>query len=177
MNHSGKFVKLNKSIHDRASFDCGEAELNQFLQKYSSRHMEAGISTTRELPASKLSSNGRYPIFAFYTISPNSIKRESLPKPYKKNLPQYPIPVFQIAQMAVQSAYQGQGLGKITLVKALQYLWLIKNKYLNSYAVIVDCLNESVERFYTRYGFQVLEQDAGRNRLFLPMAILDSLFK
>jgi GNAT superfamily N-acetyltransferase len=176
VKYSKEFVELDKAIHDRTSFDCGESELNDFIQKYAAKHMEAGISTTMVLPASKPLPNGKYPICAFYTIAPSAIKKESLPESRKKKLPHYPVPVFLIAQMAVHNDCKGQGLGKITLIKALEYLWEI-NKLMKAYAVIVDCLNEAVETFYSKYDFEVLDKTAGRTRMFLPMQTVGLLFK
>lgn len=171
-----EFVVLNKSIHDRASFDCGEAELDEFIKDYASRHMEANISTTMVLPASEALANGKYPICAFYTITPSSIERENLPKSLREKLPYYPVPVFLIAQMAVHSHCKGQGLGKITLIKALEYLWDI-NKSFKAYAVIVDCINEGVKTFYAKYGFEILYSERERIRMFLPMQTVGVLFQ
>lgn len=171
-----EFVKLDKAVHDRASFDCSQAELNEFIQSHAARHMEANISTTMVLPASKPLPGGKYSICAFYTIAPSSIKRENLPASLKKKLPHYPIPVFLIAQLAVHSECQGQGLGKITLIRALEYLWEV-NHYMSAYAVIVDCLNENVENFYFQYGFEILyRNDKGQARMFLPMQTIGMLF-
>ncbi len=52
MKYSRTFVELNKTIHDRASFDCGTVELNTFLQRHAFRHMKVGVSKTMVLPAS-----------------------------------------------------------------------------------------------------------------------------
>jgi len=175
VNWSDEFVEMDKAIHDRASFDCGETELNEFIQKYAARHMETGISTTMLLPASELLPNGKYPICAFYTIAPSSITRETLPPSYKKKLPCYPVPVFLIAQMAVHSDCQSKGLGKITLVRALKHLYEI-NQHMRAYAVVVDCLNDRVERFYSKYGFDILSRDKGKARMFLPMRTAGMLF-
>jgi len=176
VNCASEFVELDKAFHDRASFDCGESELNLFIQQQASRHMEAGISTTMVLPASDPLATGKYPICAFYTVTPSSVDRETITTPPKKKLPHYPIPVFLIAQMAVNSECQGRGLGKITLINALEYLWDI-NKKLRAYAVIVDCLNTSVEQFYAQYGFQKLCISGGRTRMFLPMKTVGMLFQ
>ena len=176
MNYSREFVELGKTIHERTSFDCGEVELNEFIRKYAAKHMEAGVSSTMVLPASDPLPDGKYPICAFYTIAPSSITRESLPESRRKKLPQYPVPVFLIAQMAVNAECQEQELGKITLVKALEHLWNI-NRHLRAYAVIVDCLNENVEAFYLKYGFEAMGQSAGRKRMFLPMKTVGMLFQ
>ena len=176
MSWANEFVELDKAIHDRASFDCGEDDLNTFIQTHAARHMEAGISTTMLLSASKQLPNGKYSICAFYTITPGSILRDTLPEADKKKLPFYPVPVFLLAQMAVHSDYQGQGLGKIALIKALEYLLDI-NSHMRAYAVIVDCLSENIEKFYSKYGFEVLYRNKGRVRMFLPMKTIAMLFQ
>lgn len=175
MNWSSEFIRLDKAIHDRSSFDCGEVELNDFIQKHAVRHTEIGINTTMVLPSPDALPNGKYPICAFYAIAPGAIVRENLPESYKKKLPRYPIPVFMIVQMAVHSSCQKQGLGKITLVSALKYLWDI-NRHMRAYAVIIDCLNENVEGFYLQYEFEMLFRAQGRARMFLPMKTVGMLF-
>ena len=175
MNWSNEFVPLDKVVHDRSSFDCGENELNEFIVKYAAKHMEANISITMVLPASGTPVNTKSQICAFYTIAPGAIQRETLPPSIKKKLPCYPVPVFLIAQLAVHSSCQGKGLGKITLVKALEHLWGVNN-YMRAYAVIVDCLNEKIASFYSQYGFEVLDHHGDRLRMYLPMQTVGKLF-
>jgi len=67
-------------------------------------------------------------------------------------------------------------LGKITLIKALEYLWGI-NTYMKAYAIIVDCLNENAEKFYSKYGFELLGCSNGRTRMFISMKIVGQLFQ
>lgn len=87
MSLGTEFIELNKTIHDRASFNCGENDLNLFIQKQASKHMQVGISKTMILPDTTLQENNKYKICAFYTIAPSSIKRESLPAKLAKKLP------------------------------------------------------------------------------------------
>jgi hypothetical protein len=128
MSLGTEFIELNKTIHDRNSFDCGENDLNSFIKKQASKHMQVGISKTMILPDIIPQENGKYKICAFYTIAPSSIKRELLPAKLAKKLPHYPVPVFLLAQMAIHIEHQGVGLGKITLIKALEYLWQVNSK-------------------------------------------------
>ena len=58
-------------------------------------------------------------------IRPGAVERETLPEQAAKRLPRYPSPVSLIAQLAVDKNMHGSGLGKITLVKALEYLWMV----------------------------------------------------
>ncbi len=175
MSYSNTFVELDKGQHDRGSFDCGENELNDFIQTKASKHMLAGISKTFVLPTDSLLPNGKRSICAFYSVTPSSIARENLPRPLAKKLPHYPIPVFLIAQLAVQLDQKGQGLGKITLVKALEFLWSI-NAQMPAYAVVVDCLNREAHDFYEHFGFEILCTYNGRVRMFLPMKTIGDLF-
>ena len=58
MKFGDKFVEIEKGIHDRISFDCGEEELNSFLKTQAIKHMKAGVSKTfvlqATIPLSKL---------------------------------------------------------------------------------------------------------------------------
>lgn len=176
MSWSKTFVELAKSVHDRESFACGEPELDDFIKKQALRHMQAGISRTMVLPAVKPMLDGRYPICAFYTIAPGSISRKTLPDRLAKKLPGYPIPVFLLAQLAVHEDYKEEGLGKVALIKALEHLYDI-NVHMRAYAVIVDCLNESIAAFYEQFGFELLAKQDGQDRLFLPMKTVKRLFE
>ena len=176
MTWAKEFVELDKSIHDRASFDCGEPELNKYIQTQALKHMKAGISTTMLLPDSEQLPNGKYPICAFYTVAPSSISKKKLPNALARKLPHYPVPVFLLAQMAIHLKYHNKGLGKITLIKALEHIWNI-NSHMRAYAVIVDCLNEKVEQFYLKYDFEILYKHDCRTRMFIPMKTVSQLFE
>ncbi len=176
MSFGKEFVELDKALHDRDSFDCGEPELNTFIKTHAAKHMQAGISRTMVLPSSQALLNGKYAICAFYTVAPSTISRETLPANLAKKLPHYPIPVFLLAQLAVHKEFHGQGLGKISLVRALKYLWEV-NRYMKAYAVIVDCLTDNAQAFYTHYGFEVLCEHNGRVRMFLSMKTIEQLFR
>ncbi len=175
MKWAEAFVQLDKQRHDRFSFDCGEPELNNYLQKYASRHMSAGVGHTLVLPSVEANSSGGKNICTFFTVAPGSLKRNDLPQRNARQLPHYPVPVFLLAQLAVHTACQGQGLGKITLIRALEHLSRVQS-VLPAYAVMVDCLNDSAEHFYLRFGFQELIDSSERTRLFLPMNTVNQLF-
>ena len=166
------FVELDKVAHNRKGFDCGQPDLNTCLQLFAQRHRDAGISKTMVLQDHSDYSQ----ICAYYTLSHTEIKRQSLPQSLAKKLPYYPIPVMLIAQLAVDARLHSQGLGKITLVSALEHAYNI-NIHLPSYAVVVDAIDKQVQSFYEQYGFKLLNHDAYRTRLFLPMKTVSQLFE
>lgn len=171
MKPSSTFVELDKTAHDRKSFDCGTQELNEFLHQFAARHREAGISKTMVLPAK----GDHAAICAYYTLSHTEIERQTLPAAMAKKLPHYPVPVLLIAQLAVHQRAQGQGLGKVTLICSLRHCLEI-NVHLPSQAVVVDALDNGVQKFYEQYGFKELDRHNGRTRLFLPMKTVAQLF-
>jgi GNAT superfamily N-acetyltransferase len=170
-----EFIELNKLRHDRSSFDCGEQELNTFIKTQALKHMQAGISRTMVLSSSQPLINQKFAICAFYSVTPSSISRETLPEQMARKLPRYPIPVFLLAQLAVHSEYHGKGLGKISLIHALKYLWEV-NHHMRAYAIVVDCLTGSAQAFYAKFGFDVLCKHNGRIRMFLPMKTVKKIF-
>ena len=114
-------------------------------------------------------------ICACYTLSHTEIKRQALPKSVAKKLPHYPIPVILVAQLAVNRKVQRQGLGKITLIRALGHASEI-NKHLPSYAVVVDALDNQVQEFYEQFGFTDLDIHSNRKRLYMTMQTVKQLF-
>jgi hypothetical protein len=176
VNFSQTFVELDKTIHDRTSFDCGAEELNTFLKTQAAKHMRVGVSKTMVLPATEPLPNNKYPICSFYTVTPSSVQRASIPVKLAKQLPHYPIPVFLLAQLAVHKNLHGKSLGEITLTKALEFLWQIHLR-MSAFAIVVDCLDKNVEEFYSKYGFQLLCKQHGKTRMFIPMKTVSKLFE
>lgn len=178
MEPGKQFEELNKSLHERKTFDCGREELNTFLLQFAARHREAGISKTLVLPTAR-KEGVKANICSFYTLSHTEIRRESLPDSsanLAKKLPRYPIPVLLVGQLAVSKLAQGQGLGKITLVRALRHCLEI-NVHLPSHAVVVDAIDTGVQGFYEQYGFKPLDHyKQHRQQLFMPMQTVTQLF-
>ena len=124
------------------------------------------------LPGTEPAEQGLLPIAAYYTTSIAIIERETLPTGGK--LPPYPVPVLLIARLAVAKHQKGQGLGKITLIKALEHLLSI-SEMTSAFAVVVDPIDDNADKFYRHFGFLELKDEAGR--LYLPMKTVAALFQ
>ena len=165
------FVELNKGVHDRNEFDCGNASLNEFLRTQAAKHRTIGISRTMVLSSTTTAEQGLYPIEAYYTTSIATIERATLPKGNK--LPPYPVPVLLIARLAIAENKKGQGLGKITLIRALEHLLSISQST-SAVAVVVDPIDANADAFYRHFGFLDLNDQA--SRLYIPMQTVAGLF-
>src|SRR5208283_3641608 len=110
-----RVIELLARRHDRQSFDCRVASLNDFLKKHARQNAEEDVSRTYValFPPS-------LQVLGFYTICGGSVEREDMPVAAAKRLPHYPIPVVNLARLAVDVSQQGQGLGGDLIVDALR---------------------------------------------------------
>lgn len=147
---SWRIEPLNRS-HDRAGFDCGEAALNSYLQRYARQNASAGIGLTFVA----VSDDDPTVILGYFTVSASRIEREEMPTDLKK-LPHYPIPTLLLARLAVDSKMHGLGLGALLLRDVLKRALTLADEA-GFWGVEVDALHDRAAEFYARYGFQALQ--------------------
>ena len=102
--------------HDRAAFDCGDADLNLYLQRFARQNHESGgakcfVAAPSAAPAR---------ILGFYTLSPAALEYCRTPALAKKGLARYDVPVFRLGRLAVDRTVQGRGLGGALLLRAAE---------------------------------------------------------
>ena len=153
--------------HDRSDFDCGEDSLNSFLRRQAWQHARKDISRTYvALP------DDSQAVAGYYTLSSGSVCLETLPDAAVRRLPQYPIPTAHLGRLAVDLRFQGQGLGAILIVDALEQVQDLAER-IGIHAVTVDALNDKARSFYRAFGFLALKDDP--RHLFLPTATIRRL--
>jgi len=141
--------------HDRKTFDCGDADLNQFLQRHARQSHEKGGAKT--FLAVDDSDNKK--IFGFYSLSPASIAYERTPEVIKRGLARYEVPVFRLGRLAVDRTVQGSGLGGQLLLLAGRRCLLVATQA-GGVALLIDAKNERVAQWYADYGAIPLEDAA-----------------
>jgi hypothetical protein len=92
--------------HDRAAFDCGDPDLNLYLQKFARQNHESGGAKCFIAAPS----DGPTRILGFYTLSPASIEYSRAPALAKKGLARYDVPMFRLGRLAVDKTAQGRAL-------------------------------------------------------------------
>lgn len=140
-------ISLLDGSFDKSHFDCGYAQLNQFLQKYATQNYKKNYCLT--FVATQTNSKT---IVGYYSVSASSIEFVNLPDSLNKGLPKYPAPVMLIGQLAVDKTLQGQGLGQFLLIHALKRAVKISAE-MGIFAVRVDAIDEKSKNFYLKYGF------------------------
>ena len=154
--------------HDRTAFSCGVEALDNYLRKQAAQDVKKRVAL-----AFVLTPDGRT-IAGFYTLSQYSVELDAIPDALAAKLPKYPfVPATLIGRLAVSNEFQGQGLGELLLMGALNRC-LSGSRQVASAVVIVDAKDERATAFYKRYGF--IELPKIRKRLFLPMATIEGLF-
>jgi GNAT superfamily N-acetyltransferase len=149
--------------HDRAAFDCGDSDLNLYLQKFARQNHESGgakcfIAAPSDAPAR---------VLGFYTLSPASIEYSRTPALAKKGLARYDVPVFRLDRLAVDRTVQGRGLGGALLLRAADRCLRVARD-VGGVALLIDAKNDRAARWYESYGALRLH-DAPLS-LVLPLA-------
>ncbi|WP_342359037.1 GNAT family N-acetyltransferase [Terrarubrum flagellatum] len=151
--------------HDRASFDCGDADLCIYLQRYARQNHESGGAKT----FIAVSEDAPLRILGFYSLSPASLEYARTPKVAKRGLARHEIPVFRLGRLAVDVSVQGRGLGGALLVAAARRCMAVAEQ-VGGVALLVDAKSDRAVRWYEGYG-AVRLNDAPLS-LVLPFAML-----
>lgn len=134
------FEPLDKH-HDRTAFDCGQDDINRYLQTMASQHAKRGISQTHVLADDSV-------IKAFYSLTVGGLDNHA------KIISGYPnhIPTVVIGRIGVSKDYQGQGLAKMAIAHALHAIKQIS--HMAGVAVVtIHAKDEALARYYERLGF------------------------
>ncbi|QQD71850.1 GNAT family N-acetyltransferase [Acidithiobacillus ferrivorans] len=156
--------------HDRAAFDCGEAELNAFLRRHARQNHEKGGAKT--FVATPIGDDKR--VLGFYSLSPASIDYARTPALVKKGLARHDVPVFRLGRLAVDKTVQRHGLGGQLLLVAGRRCILAATE-IGGIALLIDAKNERVAAWYKAYGALPL-LDAPQS-LLLPLSTVEAALK
>jgi GNAT superfamily N-acetyltransferase len=137
-----------ETVHEVSSFDCGNHDLNIFLQSTAGQHQRKFISKTYVL----IDDDSPMEVMGFYTLAVRRmVAKEGLPLEMAKKLPRE-VPGFSLARLAVRHNLKGHGHGEYLLFHALDRAARVARE-IGGYAVFVDAKDEAAAAFYTKYGF------------------------
>jgi GNAT superfamily N-acetyltransferase len=139
--------KAISKAHDRASFDCGDADLNVFLQRYARQSHESGGAKT----FLAIDDTDNQTVLGFYSIAPGSLSYADTPELVRRGLAKHDVPGFRLARLATHTRVQGQGLGG-QLLGAIGRRCLRVAAEVGGVMLIIDAKNERAAKWYASYG-------------------------
>jgi ribosomal protein S18 acetylase RimI-like enzyme len=147
--------------HDRAAFNSDSAPLNRYFQEE-----QVTQDIRRRVAACFVALADPSRIAGYYTLASASLLLADLPTSLSKKLPRYPtVPAVRMGRLAVDQAYQGQGLGGALLADALDRA---ARAEIAACALMVEAKDEAAAAFYRHHGFIALPDSV--LSLFLPLA-------
>lgn len=136
---------LLRPDHRLGDFDCGDETLNRWLTAKALHNQAEGGSRTWVVTVDDR-------VVAYYASSTAVILRAEATQRAARNQPD-PVPALLLGRLAVDTKYQGQGLGaallKHFLLKALEVAQITGVRVL-----LVHAKNPAAAGFYARYGFE-----------------------
>jgi GNAT superfamily N-acetyltransferase len=137
--------------HDRKRFNCGDADLNTYLQRYARQDHESGgakcfVAVDRGEPDR---------VLGFYTLSPASVAYARTPEIIRRGLARYDVPVFRLGRLAVDASVQGSGLGGKLLLAAGERALLVA-EHVGGVALLIDAKSRRAAEWYQSYGAHAL---------------------
>jgi len=133
--------------HDRKRFDCGDEDLNRYLQRYARQNHDSGGAKC--FVAAEESAPER--VLGFYTLSPASLTYARTPETLRRGLGRYEVPVFRLGWFAVDASVQGRGLGGDLLLAAGERALLVA-EHVGGVALLIDAKHRRAADWYRRYG-------------------------
>jgi GNAT superfamily N-acetyltransferase len=151
--------------HDRKSFDCGSAALNEYLIRYARQNHESGGAKTFVAVAPEAPTR----VLGFYSISPGAIAFAHVPTSLTKKLGRYDVPVFRLGRLAIDRSVQGRGFGGDLLLAAGERALAVAAE-VGGVALAIDAKDERAANWYQRFGALALLDDP--LKLILPLAVI-----
>ena len=145
--------------HKVTEFDCGVAELDDWLRRRALGNEERGASRTYVVHAAKR-------VVGYYALANGAVAQETTTGKVRRNMPD-PVPVMVLGRLAVDRAYQGRGIGRGLLRDAILRT-LQASEIAGIRAILVHAISEEARQFYEKCGF--VSSPVDRMTLMITMA-------
>jgi GNAT superfamily N-acetyltransferase len=148
--------------HDRATFSCGQVDLDDWFQHRASQDDKRNVARVFVAVDDELG------VVGFYSLSSFTLSLRDPPKEIARKLPRYDaIPAALIGRLARDERARGRRIGELLLADAIRRT-LGAGRSLAVFAIVVDAKDERAAEFYKAFGFRAFPSRP--RRLFLPTA-------
>ena len=130
--------------HDVSQFTCQHSALTEWLQKRAlENNAQRGSRTHVVCDGAR--------VVGFYALAAGSVEHAKTPKPLTRNMPK-PLPAIILGRLAVDTGYQGQGIGAGLLQDAI-YRALNAANAIGERILLCHAIDEAARKFYLKYSF------------------------
>jgi GNAT superfamily N-acetyltransferase len=130
--------------HELATFDSGESSLDDWLKRRALANQASGASRTFVICEGSR-------VAGYYALASGAVTTARVPGRFKRNMPE-PIPVVLLGRLAIDRAWQGQGLGR-ALFRDAALRVLQAADAIGIRGILVHALSEQARKFYIALGF------------------------
>ena len=135
--------------HDLGPFNSGEAALDQWLRQRALQNMLLAARKTYVACAA-----GTPRVVAYYALSMGQVLNHEATGAMRPNMPAQ-TPAVLIGRLAVDSAWQGKGLGGSLLQDAVRRSMRAARE-VSARLLVVHAISSAAEAFYLHHGFSRL---------------------
>ena len=128
--------------HEIGEFRSGEASLDDWLKRRARANQSSGASRTYVLCKDKH-------VIGYYALASGVVTVESAR--FRRNIPN-PIPVAVLARLAVDSHWQGRGIGRALFRDAARRVAQAAD-VIGIRGIVVHAISEEAKKFYLTLGF------------------------
>jgi GNAT superfamily N-acetyltransferase len=147
------------------AFDCGQSELNQFLQRFALVNQKANSAQTYVTCHAGA-------VVGYYSLAVGSVEPSVAAPRVTKGIAQHPVTVMILARLAVAHQHQSAGLGKALLKDALLRTAQVAD-IAGIRALLVHAKDEPANQWYRQWEFEPSPTDPFH--LFLLMKDIKTL--
>ena len=138
--------------HDVSQFACGKSSLDHWLKTRALSNQQRGFTVVMVV-------HERRRVVGYYGIAPTAVVPSALPRSVRTGQPPDPIPCLLLAQLAVDAAWVGRGIGGGLLKHALERC-VAGARLIGGRAVLVNAVDRDAADYWMRRGFRPTKDDA-----------------
>jgi GNAT superfamily N-acetyltransferase len=135
--------------HDTTQFSSANESLDSWLDRIA---LQAGFSQTSRTFVICDDDQPQI-VIGYYSIASASLAAADALDRIKAGSGRQPIPAVVLARLAVDSKWQGQGLGSFLVLDAVKRVARLQNE-LGIRAILVHAIDEDTKSFYLKLGFK-----------------------
>jgi len=143
-----EIVPADHAKHDLSSFDCGHADLNEFIRVDCPRHISQRLSFTRV-------AFHQNDIVGYITLLADSIALHITEREWlvQKNITVQQVPALKIGRLGIENKYKGRNIGTALIKYSVGIAFRMNDELsVGCRFLTVDSDQDAIE-FYKKMGF------------------------